>query len=361
MTNVIPLADLRNQIDAIDQQVLQLINQRASLAEEVARTKIASGEDSCFYRPDREALVLRRIKELNPGPLSNDTTARFFRELMSACLALEKPLQVAFLGPEGTFTQQAAFKHFGHAVCTEPVTSIEDIFQAVESGRCQFGVVPIENSTEGMVTPTLDRFVASPVQICGEVAIRIEHYLMANVASLSDVTEVYSHRQSLAQCRKWLSTNLPTVPCIEVNSNAEAAKIASTKQGIAAIAGEIAADIYDVSILERGIEDQPDNTTRFVIIGQLVSTSTSEDKTSLLISTKNHAGALYSILEPFAKHGISMTKIESRPSRQGLWDYLFFIDIDGHQSDPDIILALDELQSRVTMIKVLGSYPKAIL
>ena len=361
MTDVIPLAELRDQIDAIDQQILQLINQRASLAEEVARTKIAAGEESCFYRPDREALVLRRIKDLNPGPLSNDTTARFFRELMSACLALEKPLQVAFLGPEGTFTQQAAFKHFGHAVCTEPVTTIEDIFQAVESGRCQFGVVPIENSTEGVVTPTLDRFVASPVQICGEVAIRIEHNLMANVAGLDEVTEVFSHRQSLAQCRQWLEKHLPGVRCTEVNSNAEAAKIASAKPGAAAIAGEVAAEIYDVAILECNIEDQSDNTTRFVIIGRLTSTSTAEDKTSLLISTKNHAGALYSILEPFAKYGISMTKIESRPSRQGLWDYLFFIDIDGHQTDSNIITALAELESRVTMIKVLGSYPKAIL
>ena len=361
MTDVIPLSELRDQIDAIDQQILQLINQRASLAEEVARTKIASGEDSCFYRPDREALVLRRIKDLNPGPLSEDTAARFFRELMSACLALEKPLQVAFLGPEGTFTQQAAYKHFGHAVYTKPVSTIEDIFQAVESEHCQFGVVPIENSTEGVVTPTLDRFVASPVQICGEVAIRIQHNLMSNVASLGEITEVFSHRQSLAQCRQWLDKHLPGVPCIEVNSNAEAARIASSKQGVAAIAGEVAAEIYKLPILEHCIEDQSDNTTRFVIIGRLTSTSTGEDKTSLLISTKNHVGALYSILEPFAKHGISMTKIESRPSRQGLWDYLFFIDIDGHQTDSDITMALEELKSRVTMIKILGSYPKAIL
>jgi len=361
MTNVIPLAELRKQIDAIDQQILQLINQRASLAEEVARTKIAEGEDSCFYRPDREALVLRRIKDLNPGPLSDDTAARFFRELMSACLALEKPLQVAFLGPEGTFTQQAVFKHFGHAVCTEPVASIGDIFQAVEDGHCQFGVVPIENSTEGVVTSTLDRFVVSPLQICGEVEIRIHHNLMANVNELADITEVLSHRQSLAQCRKWLDKKLPGVLCTEVSSNAEAARLASSRQGTAAIAGEIAADIYNITILERSIEDEVDNTTRFVIIGDLTSTSTAQDKTSLLISTKNDAGALYSILEPFAKHNISMSKIESRPSRQGLWDYLFFIDINGHQADEDITLALSELQSNVTMIKILGSYPKAIL
>ena len=361
MTNVIPLAELRNQIDTIDQQILQLINQRALLAEEVAKTKIASGEESCFYRPDREALVLRRIQDLNPGPLSDDTAARFFRELMSACLALEKPLQVAFLGPEGTFTQQATFKHFGHAVRTEPVAAIEDIFQAVEEGHCQFGVVPIENSTEGVITHTLDRFVISPLKICGEVEIRIEHNLMANVAELTEITEVFSHKQSLAQCRKWLDKKLPGIRCTEVSSNAEAARIAASRQGAAAIAGMVAADIYKVTILEQGIEDEEDNTTRFVIVGKLTTTATACDKTSLLITTKNHAGALYSILEPFAKYGISMSKIESRPSRQGLWDYFFFVDINGHQTDKNIALALGELESNATMIKILGSYPKAIL
>ena len=361
MTNVIPLSELRKKIDAIDQQILQLINRRASLAEDVARTKIASGEESCFYRPDREALVLRRIKDLNPGPLDDNTAARFFRELMSACLALEKPLQVAFLGPAGTFTQQAAYKHFGHAVCTESVATIDDIFQAVEEGHCQFGVVPIENSTEGVVTHTLDRFVVSPLQICGEVEIRIQHNLMANVTELTEITEIFSHRQSLAQCRKWLDKKLPGVLCTEVSSNAEAARIASSQQGTAAIAGEIAADIYNLTILERSIEDEVDNTTRFVIIGHLTTTSTAEDKTSLLVSTNNHAGALYGILEPFAKYDISMSKIESRPSRQGLWDYLFFIDINGHQTDEGITSALSELKSNATMIKILGSYPKAIL
>jgi chorismate mutase/prephenate dehydratase len=361
MTDVIPLSELRIQIDAIDQQILQLINQRASLAEQVAKTKIASGEDSCFYRPDREAQVLKRIQDLNPGPLSDETAAHFFRELMSACLALEKPLQVAFLGPEGTFTQQATFKHFGHAVQAEPVSAIEDIFLVVEEGRCQFGVVPVENSTEGVVTHTLDRFVLSPLQICGEVALRIQHNLMANVADLSEITEVFSHRQSLAQCRKWLEANLPGVCCTEVSSNAEAAKIAASQKGAAAIAGEIAAETYDVSILKAGIEDEADNTTRFVIIGKLFSDSTADDKTSIVLSTKNYSGALYTILEPFAKYGIGMTKIESRPSRQGLWDYLFFIDIDGHQNDDNVAAALQELQEHVTMMKILGSYPKAVL
>ncbi|SHE21034.1 Chorismate mutase I / Prephenate dehydratase [methanotrophic endosymbiont of Bathymodiolus puteoserpentis (Logatchev)] len=361
MSNVTPLSELRDQIDAIDQEILQLINQRAALAEEVAKTKIANGEETCFYRPDREALVLRRIQELNPGPLSDDTAARFFRELMSACLALEKPLHVAYLGPEGTFTQQAAFKHFGQAVKAEPVSTIEAIFESVESDHCQFGVVPIENSTEGMVTHTLDRFVTSPLQVCGEVALRINHNLLSNVENLSEITEVFSHRQSLAQCRKWLEENLPNVRCTEVSSNAEAARIASSQQGAAAIAGELSAEIYSVNLLECNIEDELNNTTRFVIVGNLTASSTGQDKTSLLISTKNNPGALYSILEPFAKHNIGLTKIESRPSRQGLWDYLFFIDIDGHKTNQNVVLALDELQPRVTMIKVLGSYPKAVL
>jgi len=361
MRDVIPLPELRNQIDSIDQQILALINQRATLAEEVAKTKMAAGETSCFYRPDREALVLRRIQSLNTGPISNETVAFFFRELMSSCLALEKPLQVAFLGPEGTFTQQAAIKHFGHAVKTEAVTTIEDVFKVVESGHCQFGVLPIENSTEGVITNTLDRFIASPLQICGEVAIRIHHNLLTQSQHIYEIKEVFSHRQSLAQCRQWLTTNLPHVQLTEVNSNAEAARMAATQLDAAAIAGEVAADIYKIPILERCIEDELNNTTRFVIVGQLETESTSSDKTSLVVSMKNHAGALCNILQSFAKYSIGMTKIESRPSRQGLWDYLFFIDIDGHQADEEVALALADLKSQATMMKVLGSYPKAVL
>jgi chorismate mutase/prephenate dehydratase len=361
MTDVIPLSELRKQIDEIDQAILQLINKRAKLAEEVARTKLASGDDASFYRPDREALVLRRIQEHNPGPLSDATAAYFFREIMSACLALEKPMQIAFLGPKGTFTQQAAFKHFGHAVYTEAVSTIEGIFKAVETGHCDFGVVPIENSTEGVVTHTLDSFNESPLKICGEVEIRIHHNLMSNVANLKEITEIFSHKQSLAQCRKWLEQNLPEVLCTEVNSNAEAARLASITKGGAAIAGEVAAEIYAVTILEKCIEDELNNTTRFVIIGRLDTNSTSKDKTSLLVSVKNDAGALHEILQPFAKHGIDMTRIESRPSREGLWQYRFFIDIEGHCSDEKPKQAIAELESKVMQLKVLGSYPKAVL
>ncbi|QWF69437.1 prephenate dehydratase [Methylomonas paludis] len=361
MTDIIPLSTLRDQIDAIDQQILALINQRAQCAQEVARTKLAEGETGSFYRPDREALVLRRIKELNPGPLTADTAAHLFRELMSACLALEKPLEVAFLGPAGTFTQQAVFKHFGHAVQDIPVATIYDIFHAVDTGQCQFGVVPVENSTEGVIAHTLDRFIDSNLQICGEVEIRVHQNLLGKMESLADIKEVYSHQQSLAQCRQWLNINLPGVNCVAVSSNAEAARLASLDNSKAAIAGLIAAELYGLNVLGNNIEDEANNTTRFIVIGRQQPASTGADKTTILVSTGNQAGALYKILGPFADFGISMAHIESRPSRQALWEYVFFIDIDGHREDDNVAQALALLQNNVKLLKILGSYPKAVI
>lgn len=361
MSDIIPLSELRTQIDALDQQILQLINQRANCAIEVAKTKQAEGETGSFYRPDREAQVLRRIKQLNPGPLADDTAAHLFREIMSACLALEKPLEVAYLGPQGTFTQQATFKHFGHAVKDIPVATIHEIFQAVESGHCQFGVVPVENSTEGVIAHTLDRFMDSPLQICGEVEIRVHQNLLGKMDALSAVSEVFSHQQSLAQCRQWLNNYLPGVPCTAVSSNAEAARLASLGQGKAAIAGLVAAELYDLHVIEKNIEDEPNNTTRFIVIGRQEPASTGSDKTSILVSTGNQAGALHRLLAPFAEYGISMVHIESRPSRQGLWDYVFFIDIEGHRDDADVAKALQALRANVKMLKILGSYPKAVI
>ena len=361
MSSITPLSELRAKIDAIDEQILQLINQRASCAVEVAKTKIAQGEQGTFYRPDRESLVLRRIMGLNQGPLSDDTVAGFFRELMSACLALEKPLDVAFLGPEGTFSQQAVFKHFGNAVKAVSAATINEIFNMVENGNCQFGVVPVENSTEGVISHTLDRFLNSPLKICGEVEIRVHQNLMGLVDSLNEVTEVFSHQQSLAQCRQWLDRHLPNARRVAVSSNTEAARQASTNKQAVAIAGIVAAEIYKLNVIEKNIEDEPNNTTRFIIIGQQISASTGNDKTSLVVSTGNKPGALHKILEPFAKFGIGMVNIESRPSRQGLWDYIFFIDIEGHNEDKDIAQALDTVKENVKMFKLLGSYPKAIL
>ena len=361
MSDIIPLSELRDKIDAIDSQILHLINQRAECAIEVARTKLAAGETGSFYRPDREALVLRRIKEINQGPLTDDTAAHLFREVMSACLALEKPLEVAFLGPEGTFTQQAVFKHFGHAVKAVPYSTLNDIFHAVETGHCQFGVVPVENSTEGVIAHTLDRFMDSTLQICGEVEIRVHQNLLGKMESQAEIREVYSHQQSLAQCRQWLNNNLPGISCVAVNSNAEAARMASLDKSKAAIASVLAAELYDLNIIEKNIEDEANNTTRFIVIGKQYSVSTGADKTTLLVSTGNQAGALHKTLAPFAEYGISMAHIESRPSRQGLWDYVFFIDIDGHQTDVDVSKAIATLQSNVKMLKILGSYPKAVI
>ncbi|WP_374090597.1 prephenate dehydratase [Methylomicrobium lacus] len=361
MSSVRPLAEIRTEIDQIDAEILQLINRRALCAEEVAKTKIAEGEQGTFYRPDREALVLRRIKELNQGPLPDHTAMRFFRELMSACLALEKPLEVAFLGPEGTFSQQAVFKHFGSSVNTLPVAAIGDVFNAVELGKCHFGVVPVENSTEGVINHTLDRFLTSPLKICGEVEIRVHQNLMGHAESLAGITEIFSHQQSLAQCRKWLDTHLPQVKITAVSSNAEAARMASLNKQTAAIAGLAAAEVYQLPVLETNIEDQANNTTRFIVIGKQDSSPTGKDKTSLVFSTGNQPGALYRALESFAKFGIGMVNIESRPSRQGLWEYVFFIDIDGHSEDPQVAEALDLLKANVNMLKLLGSYPKAVL
>ncbi|MGR8941322.1 MAG: prephenate dehydratase [Gammaproteobacteria bacterium] len=361
MSSCRPLAEIRAEIDQIDAQILQLINRRAQCAEEVAKTKIAEGEQGTFYRPDREALVLRRIQELNQGPLPDQTAMRFFRELMSACLALEKPLEVAFLGPEGTFSQQAVFKHFGSSVNTVPVAAISDVFNAVELNKCHFGVVPVENSTEGVINHTLDRFLTSPLKICGEVEIRVHQNLLSHAGSIVDIREIYSHQQSLAQCRKWLDTHLPQVKVTAVSSNAEAARLASENKQTAAIAGLAAAEVYQLPVLETSIEDQTNNTTRFIVIGQQNSAPTGKDKTSLVFSTGNQPGALYRSLEPFAKFGIGMVNIESRPSRQGLWDYVFFIDIDGHSEDPKVAEALDLLNANVNMLKLLGSYPKAVL
>jgi len=361
MLPVTPLSELRDKIDAIDEQILQLINQRAVCAMEVAKTKIAQGEQGTFYRPDRESLVLRRIMGLNQGPLSDDTAVRFFREIMSACLALEKPMDIAFLGPEGTFTQQAVFKHFGHAVKAIPAATINEIFSAVENEYCQFGVVPVENSTEGVISHTLDRFSSSTLKICGEVEIRVHQNLMGHITSLDEITEVFSHQQSLAQCRQWLDNHLPGIKLTAVNSNAEAARLASSNNQTAAIAGVVAADVYNLNIFEKNIEDEPNNTTRFIIIGQQSPAPTGNDKTSLVVSTGNQPGALHKILEPFAKLGIGMVNIESRPSRQGLWDYLFFIDIEGHSEDKIVAQALDIVRDSVKMFRLLGSYPKAVL
>jgi len=360
MHSAVSLKDIRQEIDALDDQLLQLLSRRAGFAEQVAEIKQAAGEVSCFYRPEREVEVLQRAAENNPGPLSDAAITRFFREVMSECLALEQPLRVAFLGPMGTFSQQAAYKHFGQAIAARPVATLDEIFREVASETSQYGVVPVENSTEGSITQTLDGFIHADVLIAGEVQIRIHHNLMALSTDQTAIREVFSHPQSLAQCRLWLERHLPGIRCTEVSSNAEAARRASQTPGTAAIAGVAAAAHYGLAILAANIEDEPDNTTRFLVIGRSPVGPTGHDKTSLLLATRNHPGALASVLEPFARLGIGLSKIESRPSRRVVWDYLFFIDVEGHQDDPLLARALKELADKVTLFKVLGSYPRAI-
>jgi len=355
------LAEIRDRIDNIDQQIQDLLNARAEAAQEVARIKLALDPDTVFYRPEREALVLRTVKQRNQGPLDAESVALLFREIMSACLALELPLKVAYLGPAGTFTQAAAHKHFGHAVNTLSLTAISDVFQEVETGSCHYGVVPVENSSEGVVSHTLDMFLNSPLKICGEVTLRIHHNLLGSSSDLSGLKVVYSHQQSLAQCRGWLDRHLPFVERVPVGSNAEAAKQAMASQNSAAIAGAVAAELYGLQVLAPNIEDDSGNTTRFLVIGQQSVPASGDDKTSLLLSTRNEAGGLHQLLAPLAEHAISMTRIESRPSRRGNWDYVFFVDINGHRDDDDVAPALHALQARAGMYKELGSYPKAVI
>lgn len=355
------LSQIRTRIDTLDEQIQLLINQRAACAEEVAQIKRNAGEETHFYRPEREAEVLRRVKARNTGPLPAEEMARLFREIMSACLAHEQPLSVAYLGPEGTFTQAAALKHFGHSVSTHTSPTIDDVFREVESGTCHYGVVPVENSTEGVVNHTLDCFLTSALKICGEVNIRIHHCLLSNSTDLGNIKRIYSHQQSLGQCRKWLDARLPGVERISVSSNAEAARLCAAEPGSAAIASREAAIIYQLAILAENIEDQPDNTTRFLVIGQSDVERSGDDKTSLLISTNNRPGALYSLLMPFAESSISLSRIESRPSKRGVWEYVFFIDVDGHRNDPELSQVLEKLQQQASLFKLLGSYPRAVL
>ena len=354
------LDKLRSRIDALDEQIQTLINARAQCAAEVAEVKTGQGEDTHFYRPEREAAILRRVSERNSGPLPDEEMVRLFREIMSACLALEKPLTIAYLGPEGTFTQAAALKQFGHSVQTLALDSLDDVFREVAAGTADYGVVPVENSTEGVISHTLDLFQQSQLTICGEVELRIHHHLLVKNSD-AEVIRVLAHQQALAQCRGWLEANLPNAVHVAVGSNAEAARLVSEDDTAAAIASDMAAEIYKLTIRHPNIEDQPDNTTRFLVIGPQAALPSGNDKTSLLVSVNNKPGALHAMLKPIAQHGISMTRIESRPSRQAMWEYVFYIDVNGHRDDADVAAALADLEGETFAVKVLGSYPKAVI
>lgn len=376
------LNGLRQQIDSIDSQIHELLNQRAQCAQQVAEVKLrehaaqgfapetqqfesnrdsSSAQQLLFYRPEREAQVLERVKQANKGPLADDTVAYIFREIMSACLALEKPLDVAYLGPQGTFSQAAALKHFGHAIHSVPQTSIEAVFRDVESGQCNYGVVPVENSTEGMVALTLDAFINSPLKICGEVDLRIRLHLMQGRHGQQPVTRICAHQQALAQSRRWLDAHYPGVERCAVSSNGEAARMAAEQAGVAAVAGELAARQYGLDTLAEDIEDLPHNTTRFLVIGREQVAASGNDKTSIVVSARNVPGALFHLLEPFHKANVMLTRIDTRPSRSEPWTYLFFIEFEGHQSDAVITEILTVIEQHSLTYKVLGSYPRAAL
>lgn len=356
------LAELRERIDQLDGEILEKLNERARCALEVAEVKQqeSTGEAPVYYRPEREAQVLRRMSELNEGPLSNERIAQVYRQIMSACLALEEPLKVAYLGPEGTFTQMATLKQFGDSVVGMPLITVDDVFREVTSENCHYGVVPVENSTEGVINHTLDNFLDSPLRICGEVELRVHHHLMVAEDSTEEIQRIYSHQQTLGQCRRWLNGHYPNIPRLTATSNAEAARRVVGEKDAAAIAGEIAADIYGLRIISRQIEDEMDNTTRFIVVGREDIGPSGNDKTSIVVSTHNQPGALYKLLEPFHRHGVSLTSIETRPSRTGMWSYVFFIDFEGHREDDVIKQVLGEIDKDALEVKMLGSYPRAL-
>ena len=350
------LKSLRKQIDALDRRLVALISARARLAERVGKVKV----NGPAYRPEREAQVLRNALALNRGPLPDAALARLYTEIMAACRALEDSLAVAYLGPEGTFSQEAALKHFGGSAATVPCSSIDDVFRRVETGDVGYGVVPVENSTEGAIGRTLDLLLLTPARVCGEVMLPIRQCLMSRERTLAGIRKVYSHTQSLAQCQHWLARRLPAAERVAVVSNAEAARLAARERRTAAIGPKTAAEIYRLSLLARNIEDEARNTTRFLVISADEANPSGNDKTSLVLSTRNVPGAVHALLAPLAASGVSMTRLESRPSRAGLWEYVFYVDVEGHHEEANLARALKALGEKASFLKILGSYPQAV-
>jgi chorismate mutase / prephenate dehydratase len=347
---------LRQEIDRVDDQLATLLEKRAGLAQRIGALK----EGAPAYRPERETEILRRIGAASKT-LSRERIVAVFREIISACRGLEQAIRVSYLGPEGTFSEQAVRKHFGAAVDAVPAASVDEAFRRCEAGEVQFTVVPVENSTEGAVGRTLDLLLATPLAICAEVELRVQQNLLSREKTLAAVRKIYSHSQSLAQCNGWLAQRLPNAARVPVGSNAEAAQRAAGEEGAAAIAGERAAERYGLGVLERSIEDNPNNTTRFLVLGAIAPAATGKDRTSLVMSAENKPGAVHALLTPLAVHRVSMTRIESRPARAGaLWEYVFFIDVEGHQQDAAVAKAIAELRGKAPYLKILGSYPVAV-
>jgi len=352
------LKPLREKIDAIDAQLLDLLNQRAKVAQEVGHVKAET--NAPVFRPEREAQVLRGVAERNPGPLGDKEVQSIFREIMSSCRALERRVTVAYLGPAGTFSEQAVYAQFGTAVEGLPCQSIDEVFRATEAGTADFGVVPVENSSEGAINRTLDLLLTTPCIISGEVAIAVHHSLMSKTGTMDGVTAICAHSQALAQCQVWLNQNYPNIERRAVASNAEAARMAGDDGSIAAIASELAGGKYGLGVVKGHIQDDPHNRTRFAVIGKLQTGPSGSDHTSLVLAVPNKAGAVYQLLAPLATHGVSMTRFESRPARMGTWEYYFYVDIEGHVQNPAVAKALAELKDNAAFFKVLGSYPTSL-
>ncbi len=350
------LKKFRAQIDRIDDEMLRLVSERAKLAQQIGHAK----GNGAVLRPEREAQVLQRLQAGNQGPLSNAAVAQLFTEVMSQCRALESPLTIAYLGPQGTFTEAAALKRFGSAIQGRPSATIDEVFQLVESGAAQYGVVPVENSTEGAVGRTLDLLLNSNLKICGEVLLQVHQCLLSNESELSFVRKIYSHPQSFGQCQDWLHAHLPHVERVTASSNADAARLAAEESFAAAIAGAQAAEHFKLKVLAQNIEDDARNTTRFLVIGKQEVAPSGNDKTSLVMSAANRPGAVHDLLVPLAQNGVSMTKLESRPSRTGMWEYVFYVDVEGHQSDAKVAAAIAQLKQIAAFVNVLGSYPVAV-
>lgn len=354
------LTKIRAEIDEIDTHLLELLNRRAACALKAGASKAASGADNAVYRPERETQILRRIQKLNAGPLPDESLDTLYREIISACRALEKEPTVAFLGPLGTFSESAVRKHFGHAVTLLPQASIDEVFHETEAGRADQAVAPVENSTGGSIGHTLDLLLATPLAMNGEILLRIHQHLLSAESTLERINCIYSHAQSLAQCHGWLNRHLPQARRISVSSNAQAVQLAATEAGSAAIAGIQAAQRYHLPVIAEKIEDEPNNTTRFIVLGRQETSPSGHDKTSLIMSAPNRTGSLLDLLAPFAQAGVSLTRLESRPARHTLWEYLFFVDVEGHRNDPPLAAALANLAKNASFLKVLGSYPAAL-
>ena len=352
------LKPLREQIDAIDAQMLDLLNQRARVAQAVGHVKAETLAP--VFRPEREAQVLRGVAERNPGPMASSDVQTIFREIMSACRALERRVTVAYLGPVGTFSEQAVYQQFGSAVDGLPCASIEEVFRAAEAGSADFGVIPMENSSEGAINRNLDLLLQTTLNISGEVTIQVRHNLMTKSGTMEGVSVICAHEQALAQCRLWLNQHYPALERRAVSSNAEAARMASEDPALAAIAGQLAGQRYALGVVQAHIQDDPHNRTRFAVIGHLHTTPSGLDQTSLVLAVPNKAGALYQMLAPLAANGVSMTRFVSRPARMGTWDYYFYVDIEGHAQDPAVARTLAELKDNAVFFKVLGSYPLSL-